>query len=124
MGANDLDSKVIDNLLAGDNVLLVTRGETILTGQGVLVRGSVLGRQTSGGKMVLVDSDGTDDGRRAAYAILAETVDTGAGDVVSVVYMTGIFNEDALIFSAGDDKEDYRSALRLLNIHLKTVISA
>ncbi len=124
MGANDLDAKTFDKLIAGDNVWLVTNEGTILSGQGVLVRGTVLGRQTSGGKLVIVDSDGTDDGRRAPYAVLAEDVDATSADKKVVVYMTGEFNEDALVFGTGDTKETHRAALRLLNIHLKTTIPA
>jgi hypothetical protein len=124
MGANDLDSKTYDRLLAGDNVLLVTAEGIVLSGAGVLTRGAVLGKVTASGKLVLVDSDGTDDGRRTPYAILAEDIDASSADHKVVVYLAGEFNEDALTFGTGDTKETHRAALRDLNIYLKTTIAA
>ena len=59
------------------------------------------------------------DGSQSPYAILAEDVDTSLGAKQSVGYMTGEFNEDALIFGGVDDKDTHSVALRDLNIHLK-----
>lgn len=111
-----------DNLLAGD-FPRETVEVTVLSGAN-LVRGTVLGRQTSGGKVVAVDSGGTDDGRRAPYAILAEDVNASAGDKVGAAYLSGEFNEDAVIFGGSDDADDHRAALRDLSIYLKKPVPA
>jgi Bacteriophage lambda head decoration protein D len=46
----------------------------------ILRRGLVLGRVTASGKLVEYDDDGTDDGRRIAFAILIAQVDLKDGD--------------------------------------------
>jgi hypothetical protein len=111
-----------DNLIAGD-FPRVTAEVTVLSGAN-LVRGTVLGRITSGGKVVAVVSDGTDDGRRAPYAVLAEDVNASAGDKVGAAYLSGEFNEDKLVFGGTDTKETHRAALRDANIYLKAAVPA
>jgi hypothetical protein len=83
-------------------------------------RGSVLGIVTANGKATLVDSAKA-DGSQTAHAVLAETVDATAADKVASVYLSGEFNEDALVFGGTDTKATHRSALRNLNIYLKQV---
>lgn len=58
------------------------------------------------------------DGAQNPYGILAEAVDASAAAVKSVGYLTGDFNENALIFGGTDDVETHRVALRDLNINL------
>jgi len=106
-----------DNLIAGPNHIAI--GAVVASGAGVLGRGSVLGKLTSGGKFVLVQSDGTDDGRRTAAAILAQNVDASTGDVVCAVYIKGEFNERALTFGGTDDADDHRAALQAIGIILR-----
>jgi hypothetical protein len=111
-----------DQLFAGDYPV-VSEEVTILSGQ-TLSRGAVIGRQTSGLKGVLVDSDGTDDGRRAPYGVLAEDVDASGGDVVSTVYLTGEYNVNALSFGAGDTAATHKTALRALNIYVRSGVAS
>lgn len=111
-----------DKLLAGDYPV-VTDIVTILSGE-VRSRGTCLGKITSGGKHVIVNSAGTDDGRRAPVAILAEDVDATAGDKQALVYLSGAFNESAVVFGGTDTAATHRVALRDLNIYLKKAVSA
>jgi hypothetical protein len=111
-----------DNLIAGD-FPRVTEEVTVLSGAN-LVRGTVLGKITSGGQVVAVNSGGTDDGRRAAYAVLAEDVNASAGDKVGVAYLTGEFNVNKLIFGGSDDIDDHRATLRGLCIFAKSAVAA
>jgi hypothetical protein len=104
-----------DNLIAGD-FPIVTESVTVDTG--VLARGTVLGKITATGKCVIVDSDGTDDGRRTAYAVLLDDVDASSADVVAAAALSGKFNEDALIFSTGDTIDTYRAGLRDIGIYV------
>lgn len=65
----------------------------------------------------LVDSS-LGDGAQDPYAILAEDVDASSAIVAGICYLTGDFNENALIFGGTDDVETHRVALRDLNINL------
>lgn len=110
-----------DKLIAGDYPL-VSDVVTILSGQN-LARGACLGKITASGKHVIVDSGGTDDGRRAPVAILAEPCDASGGDAQAVVYLSGAFNAAAVIFGGTDTVATHRAALRDLNIYLKNAVA-
>lgn len=107
-----------DNLFADVNPVPQTREETLLTGQN-LTRGTVLGKITATGKLVICDSAGTDDGRRTPYGILAKDADASGADKTILVYLSGSFNEDELTFGGTDTIETHRAALRDLNIYAK-----
>lgn len=113
-----LDTYTPDKLLAGDAPLHPYE-VTIASGAGVLTRGAVLGKITTGGKCVLVDSTNA-DGSQAPYGVLAEDVDATSADVITVAYLSGDFNEAALTFGGTDDADTHREALRALNIYLRT----
>ncbi len=83
---------------------------------GNLIRGTVLGKITATGKLVICDSAGTDDGRRTPYGILAEDADATSADKNVVVYLSGSFNEKALVFGGTDTIDTHRDALRNLSI--------
>lgn len=108
-----------DKLLAGDYPA-VTDVVTILADQ-VLTRGTCLGKITTGGKHVICNSAGTDDGSRAPVAILAEDCDATGADKQAVVYLSGAFNQAAVTFGGTDTAATHRVALRNLNIYLKAV---
>lgn len=65
----------------------------------------------------LVDSS-LSDGAQNPYGILAEDVDASANATASIGYLTGDFNENALVFGGTDDVETHRVALRDLGILL------
>ena len=91
-------SVTLDHLRAAEYQMVVET-MTILTGQGTLVRGSVIGKITADGKgklMAAASVDGSED----FYAILTEDVDTSGGDVIAPVAKTGMFNQDFLTFGA------------------------
>ena len=121
--SNEIGSYVYDNLSAGDYPV-VTSSETILSGVGALARGSVLGRVTASGKLVLVNSAGTDDGRRTPYGILLEAVDATSADKPAAVALSGEFNSAKLVFGGSDTAATHKAALRDLNIYVKTNVAA
>lgn len=88
----------IDHLFAAEYPAVV-EPMTILTTQGVLARGSVIGKITVGGKGKLMAA-GSSDGSEDFYAVLAEDTDTTGGDVVAPVVKTGMFNQSFLTFGA------------------------
>lgn len=111
-----------DNLIAGNEADTSIKAVTILAGQGVLNRGSVIGIITASGKGKLV-AKASVDGSQAAKFILADTVDTTAADVVAQCYQSGQFNRDALTFAADNTAADHEDNLRLYGILLKDNIA-
>jgi len=106
-------------LFAGTEVAALTSSVTLAGGQGVLKKGAVLGKVTADGKYKLVDKNAA-DGSQVASVVLAEDVDTSAGDQPAVVYTQGIFNYDVLYVAAGDTVEAHKEELRAGNIYYKT----
>lgn len=116
----DFGSTELDDLIAGTKHPIDIKGVTVLTGQGVLARGTVLGIVTANEKAKLVDSTST-DGSEAADCILTDTIDTTDGDVVASAYISGEFNRGALVFGGTDTAEDHEATLRTKGIFLKDV---
>lgn len=130
------------NLIAGTEVAPMVRGITLESGQGILQYGSVLGLVSYSGFGILVDKTAS-DGSKLPIGILAETVDTGEktesvkkenetesdasqGDtsmlqepVLAQMYITGVFNKDALLFAEGTTFEDMELELKKLGIYTK-----
>lgn len=88
-------TKTIDNLSAGD-FPKVSLPVVIVTGSGVVVRGTLLGKVTASGKYKPY-ANGNADGSETAKLVLAETVDATAADVKTTAYASGEFNEAALV---------------------------
>lgn len=110
------------NLIAGD-FPRVTEAVTILSGAGALAAGTVLGKVTASGKLVPVDSAGTDDGRRTPYAVLSAAVDATSADAVGTVWLTGEFAGAALVFGGTDTTATHKAALRDLGIYIKSAVA-
>ena len=111
-----------DALYAGSVMPRVKSVVTVLTGA-VHPRGEVLGQITASGKYIKSLS-AAGDGSQVPTAILAETVDTTGGDKPAIVYLTGEFNEDAILLGAGHTVASIRNGLRALCIFLKKVVAA
>jgi hypothetical protein len=112
-----------DNLLADAPVTHWLEDVTIVSGAGVLVRGTLLGRITSGGKYQ-TSLSGAGDGSQTPVAILAKDVDATEADVVAPVYVAGGFNERAVTFGTAHTADSVRAALRALGIYLSPTVSA
>jgi hypothetical protein len=110
-----------DHLHAGDFPIR-TLDVTIASGQN-LTRGALLGRITASGKYVLSLAAAA-DGSQNPVAILAEDVDASAGDKKGIVYVSGDFNENAIIYGTGHTADSVRAGLRDLNIYLHKPVSA
>jgi len=111
-----------DNLIAGDNVKVVTEGVTILSGE-VLSRGALLGRITLSGKYIL-SLTAPSDGSEVPRAILAEDVDASLGDVDTIVYLAGEFNHEKMTFGTAHTAATTKDGLRDLNIYLKDPVKS
>ena len=111
-------SSAPDNLIAGYSDVIAIE-VTVASGEGVLGRGSVLGKITASGYYDLVNSAGADDGSRTAAAILAEDIDATDDDVVTTAYIAGEFYQDALTFGGTDAVADHLATLQGLGIILR-----
>lgn len=119
---SDQDVFVQDALLAdGDD--LVTDTGTLAQGQGVLLRGSLLGLVTATGQWKLAASAST-DGSQNPGAILIEDTDTTSAAVPAPVYVAGQFNQDQLTFGAGLTADGVRDYLRGRSIYLRKIVGA
>ncbi|MCE4048031.1 head decoration protein [Bacillus sp. Au-Bac7] len=107
-----------DNLFAGTSVPVNVKGVRLKSGQGLLVRGTVLAIEAATGLAVKVDSTKT-GGVESADCILTDNVDTTSSDVVSTAYSSGLFNRKALVFGGTDTADKHEKTLRTLGIYLK-----
>lgn len=108
-----------DSLIVDTKIAPLAKEIKLAKSQGLVARGTVLGRITATKLCVPVDSTKT-DGSQEPYCILADDVDTiQSTDIVSTGYFTGIFNSESLIFGGSDTVSTHEAKLRDLNIHLK-----
>lgn len=117
---DNVGSTTPDNLFAGTTHPVDIKGITVLTGQGVLARGTVIGIITATGKGKKANSASV-DGSQVADCILTDTIDTTAADVVTSAYISGEFNRDALAFGGADTAANHEATLREKGIFLKDV---
>jgi len=117
----NLDSFIPDNLIVDGSVPILTKAVKLGAGQGALKRGTVLGKITTGGEYVIVNSANT-DGSENADCILADDVDT-TDSVVAIAYTSGHFNRKALVFGGSDTADTHEARLRELGIFLSDNVS-
>jgi hypothetical protein len=115
-----------DNLCAGQDIPVLTKGITLAKGQGIINRGTVLGIITESGLLKPVDSSKT-DGTQTANCILTDTVNTGDStateDSTATAYISGLFNASALTFGGSDTYAKHQENLRSLGIYLQNNIA-
>lgn len=119
--SNDIGTYVYDNLLASE--VEVTDSVTVISGAGILARGTVLGKITASGKCKIVNSANS-DGSQTPYAILLEPVDATSADKVAGAAISGVFNTKALIFGGTDTIATHQAGLRDVGLYVKTNQSA
>lgn len=122
-----------DNLFAGLNETNPVAVIVKKVGSGaVYKRGTAMGRigqvaegnEFSGTPNVTIADSSKADGSQVVYGILAdpEGVDTTKGDVRATVYVTGIFNRDALIFGGTDKVATHEEAMKKIGILTARVV--
>lgn len=105
-----------DRLVAGDPSRLLARSITLTSGQN-LSRGALLGKITTGGEYTLSLS-ASSDGSETPDLILAEDTDASGGDVVTIAYERGDFDENEVTFGTGHTADSVREGLRAKGINL------
>ncbi len=108
-------SFIPDNLVLDEGDIL-TRQITLLSGQN-LQRGAILGKITASGKYTL-SASAAGNGSEIPDAILVQNVDASGGDVVTLAYFSGRFNESKVTLGTGHTANSVREGLRVKNIHL------
>lgn len=114
-------SVAYDNLAGGPEVELLTTGVLLASGQGIVKRGTVIGKITASGKGKKTDKANS-DGSQVAKFVVAQDVDTTSADAMAVCYKTGLFNRDALIFGGTSTAANHEDELRDAGIFLKDEI--
>lgn len=97
------------NIVNGAGVPVVTGLRTILSGQGVLKKGTALAKNSAGKMVILGTASAT------ANCVLAEDVDATSADATALVYLSGHFNRNNLVVNTGytitdADVEAFRAA--------------
>jgi hypothetical protein len=94
----------------------------LVSGAGVLVAGTVLGRISASGKFKTVNSANS-DGSQAPYAILLEDIDASAADKRANVAFTGDFSRSVLVFGGSDTIATHEVALRNIGLFVEETVS-
>jgi len=94
------------DLLAGQSELLVEKPVTIVSGAGVLTKGTVLGRVTASKKYDAYADAGA-GGLDVARSVLTEDVDATSADVVTTAWFAGVFNDAAITGITDAAREDF-----------------
>lgn len=100
-----------DELIAGSFPIHSIQG-VILSGSGVLKRGTVLEVSGTAGKYRAVTTDAN------ALYILAEDVDATSADKTTVFYVTGTFNKNKLFYGSGGTFAGCKPVLEARSIFL------
>lgn len=103
------DSYTYDELVAGETI---TVSGTVLTGQGVLLRGTVVGRNATSGKWARAEPP---------QGILVHDTDTTTGDVISIVHTQGKYKDNVIILPPATTMAVCRAALWDTGVYLLDV---
>ena len=104
-------STTYDELVAGETI---SQSGVIATGQGVLIRGTILGQDGATGKWARATA-------LTPGGILAHNVDTTAGDVTGVIYVQGKFKDNVVVLPAATTLAVARKALWDCGVYLLDV---
>ena len=104
-----------DNLIAGNEYPSYARVQVVKQGS-VLKRGTLLGKD--GDDKFLLSIATADDGSEEPRGVLAEDVDTTDGDVSALVYESGVFNSNSVVFGDGHTKDSVQYLPYMQNIKI------
>jgi len=96
---------------------------TILSGEGVVVAGTVLGKVTASGKLIACVDDAV-DGSQIPIAVSTATVDATSADASVVIAKTGKFKSQFLIFGGSTVVADVIDLMEARNMYPITVLDA
>ncbi len=106
-----------DNLIVGTEIPLMTTGIEMLSGKGVIKRGSILTKDENG-KYFLISSP-----TESLEGILTDDIDTEI-ETVTTMYRQGHFNSNALIYGDSINKiDELKDQLRKINILTSEIVN-
>ena len=112
-----------DSLIVSASVPLITGGVKLAPKQGVLIRGSLIGKASDG----LYYQTGSVIGEVTvgASGVLTDNVDTGDSSatlsVIATQYVSGLFNKNALTIKTPSTVDGFEDKLRELGIYMESV---
>lgn len=114
-----------DSLIASQEFPILKEGIGLKAGQGLLRRGSLIIKAEGAGYIAGAAGDGGAAAGKV-FGILADDTDTGgdasASNIPAVVYLTGVFNRDAILVSGeGAAAEDYEDEMKGVGLYLRSV---
>jgi hypothetical protein len=112
-----------DKLIAGHAIPILVEGVKLKGGQGILLRGSVIGIETATGKGILCDANAVDGSKTALFVLAESSIDTTSGDVTATHYKTGTFQRTALIVGVNGAPTTLDSDLRTVGIFLQDEVA-
>jgi len=115
---NNESEFIPDKLFAGTAVTPLTGSVELEKGQGILKRGTLIGKSSDGKFCVM----GSNDTNVFPYGVLADEADTTDENINSTVYLTGIFNRSAVFMADEADISDYEYEFRKLSIYFDDVV--
>lgn len=120
----DTNQTEFDQLIIVDDKDIVVDHYTLAAGH-VIIRGMALGMVTATKKLIPCDS-AAGDGSNVIYAVAVRDVDTSAtgknADVVSPVYVEGVFNSKAMTFAGADTSDTHKVNARKVGIYFQAAI--
>ncbi len=108
-----------DKLFAGLAIPALMGFVEIESGQGILKRGTLIGKSSDGKFYIMGSSEASDI---VPYGILTDDIDTTNEKINASVYLTGIFNRSAVYLAEGADISNYEYECRKLSIYFENVI--
>lgn len=109
MASFETVSSTVEQLIAGNSHLLVSRNITLKSGQN-LQRGAVIGKD--GGDKYLLSLSAAADGSETPDLVLADACDASAADTPAIAYERGDFLESGLTIGTGHTAGSIREGLR------------
>ncbi len=109
------EQREYDKLFVSSNTHTFTRGVPMVSGNGVLKRGTILTKDANENYLMITANS------QKAEGVLAEDIDTDI-ETVGVMYRQGHFNKEALIFGGSITKiSELARTLREINILVSEV---
>ena len=109
-GYRSVGSVNYDELVAGETI---TQSGVILTGQGVLIRGTILGKDGTTGKWSRTATP--------LAGILVHDVDTTAADVTGIIHTQGKYKDNVVVLPPATTLAQARAALWDTGVYLLDV---
>jgi hypothetical protein len=97
----NIGSVEFDNLFNSSRFEPDVIGVTIESGEGILIRGTVLSINTATNKCVVLGTEAEEGEVLEPFAILTDAIDATSTEAYGTAYRTGDFNRNALIVNDG-----------------------